>query len=113
MKEILPWVLGLAVVAALAWAMGRSRGPSEARQWVADGAVLVDVRSPAEFASGHIEGAINVPVDQVASRVDAIGPADKAVVVYCRSGGRSAAATATLKAKGRTRVFDLGPMSAW
>ncbi|MEZ4297086.1 MAG: rhodanese-like domain-containing protein [Polyangiaceae bacterium] len=86
--------------------------PNRAHELVTQGATLVDVRSPEEFASGHIEGAINVPVGEVESNLDRI-PKDKPVVVYCRSGMRSSRAASTLKEKGYKEVFDLGAMSRW
>lgn len=83
-----------------------------ARQLVADGAQLVDVRTPAEYASGHVEGAVNIPVQVIQGQV---GQLDKSrgVVVYCRSGGRSARAGQILDSAGFKPVHDLGPMSAW
>lgn len=86
---------------------------ADAHQLVASGALLLDVRSPAEFAGGHIDGARNIPVDQLAGRLAEVGPKDKAVVVYCRSGARSSSATQVLRSAGYTQVYDLGPMSAW
>jgi len=83
-----------------------------ARELVAAGAQLVDVRTPAEFGGGHIPGAKNIPVDQIAARHSELDP-KKPVVVYCRSGGRSASAGSTLVGAGFTQVSDLGPMSAW
>lgn len=84
---------------------------SHARALVATGATLVDVRTPEEFAEGHIAGARNVPVSELASRLAEL-PRNVPVVVYCRSGGRSASAASQLAAAG-FRVSDLGPMSAW
>ncbi len=80
---------------------------------VHDGAVLVDVRRADEFDAGHVPGAINVPYDQLDARAGEIGPATVAVVVYCRSGRRSAVAAETLRSLGYRKVFDLGPMAAW
>lgn len=76
--------------------------------------VVLDVRTPAEFAEGHIPGAVNLPVDEVKARVEAL-IADKstAIVVYCRSGARSATAARTLKALGYTDVADMGGLSNW
>ncbi len=74
------------------------------------GATLVDVRSPGEFASGHINGAINIPVDQIRSRMSEI-PSGKPVVLYCRSGARSSSAAQTLRSAGRTDVHNAGAMS--
>jgi phage shock protein E len=108
--------LGAFVVAVGAGALvlgQRRSSESEARRWVREGARLVDVRSPAEFAAGHITGAVNVPVDRLESQLDTVGARDGAVVVYCASGRRSRWATEKLRAAGYTRVLDLGPMSAW
>ena len=75
-------------------------------------AALIDVRSPAEFGGGHLPGAINIPVDEIARRMDEI-PQDRPVVVYCRSGGRSARAARLIRQQGREDIHDLGPMSAF
>ncbi len=85
---------------------------TKARELVSKGAQLVDVRTPGEFSSGHINGAKNIPVDQVGGRLGELAR-DCAVVVYCRSGGRSASAAGVLKGAGFEEVYDLGPMSAW
>lgn len=74
--------------------------------------VLIDVRTPQEFASGHIAGAINIPVDQIASRLSEI-PTDMPVIVYCRSGTRSARAQAILAQNDYTDLYDLGGIIAW
>lgn len=84
----------------------------EAKRLVQDGATLVDVRTPPEFALGHLDGAVNVPVQDLAVRHAELDPA-RAVVVYCRSGARSAAAAELLSANGFNSVHDLGPKSAW
>jgi phage shock protein E len=83
-----------------------------ARQLVQDGAQLVDVRTPAEFRAGHIDGAANHPVDGLAATMSALDP-HQPVVVYCRSGGRSARAAQLLQRGGFETVKDLGPISAW
>lgn len=78
-------------------------------------ALVVDVREPAEYASGHVLGAKNVPL----ARLDAAGAdlakrKDKPVIVYCESGERAAKAAAALKKHGFTRVLNLsGGMKAW
>jgi len=82
-----------------------------AKKLVQGGARLVDVRTPEEYAAGHIEGAVNVPVDTVETRD--LGAKDQPIVLYCGSGKRSARAAAALRAKGFARLYDLGPMSAW
>jgi rhodanese-related sulfurtransferase len=85
----------------------------QARQLVQAGARLVDVRTPAEFAAGHIPGAVNIPLQQLDSRLGELQPKDQAVVLYCRSGNRSSTAARVLKNAGFAAVHDLGPMSRW
>ena len=86
---------------------------AQAHQLVEDGARLIDVRSPGEYASGHIDGARNIPLDQIAGRTKDVGRKDEPVVVYCRSGMRSAQAKSKLEAAGFTQVHNLGGMSRW
>lgn len=85
-----------------------------AHRWVQEGgAVLVDVRGPDEFAKGHLDGARNIPVGELSSRVGELGAKDTKVIVYCHSGIRATRAASILKDQGFTRVTNLGPMSAW
>lgn len=98
---------------AIAIARMTQKPNAEARQWVADGATLLDVRTPAEFAQGHLPGALNIPVQELPQRVGELPDAERPVVVYCAMGGRSASAAALLKKAGFSRVLDLGPMTAW
>ncbi|NDJ61059.1 MAG: rhodanese-like domain-containing protein [Chloroflexi bacterium] len=80
---------------------------------VADAAhVLIDVRTPEEFASGHIPGAINIPVEELAGRLDEV-PNDTAIVVYCRSGNRSTQAANILAQADYGAVSNLGGIITW
>jgi phage shock protein E len=74
--------------------------------------ILVDVRTPEEYAFGHIPTALNIPVSEIGSRPPT---PDKSalIVVYCRSGSRSATAQRTLQGMGYTRVVNFGPVSKW
>ena len=74
--------------------------------------VLIDVRTPQEFASGHIADAINIPVEQLASRLSEV-PQDKPVVLYCRSGNRSNQAAQILDRAGYAQIYDLGGIIDW
>lgn len=85
----------------------------QARQLVQEGATLLDVRTPGEFSSGHIEGALNIPVSQLAGRLEQLGAKDAPIVVYCLSGARSRSAVRMMMGQGFTRVYDLGAISAW
>lgn len=86
---------------------------SRAKTLVAEGALLVDVRTPEEFASGHLEGAINIPVHELTARLASLGPKSQPVVLYCRSGARSSRAQAALRKLGYEAVYNLGAMSRW
>lgn len=82
------------------------------RKLVADGALLLDVRTHTEFQEGHVPHALNVPVQDLPARLSELGPTTRPIVVYCRSGGRSAHASSLLRRAGY-QVKDLGPMTAW
>lgn len=84
-----------------------------ARAIVADGGRLVDVRRPDEYAAGCIEGARNIPVENLPSRLKELEPKRDWVVVYCRSGSRSAQAASILRDGGFLNVFDLGKKENW
>lgn len=74
--------------------------------------VLLDVRTPEEFNSGHIPGAVNISVETLAARLSEL-PADKTIVVYCRSGNRSATAAQILAEAGYSSIYDLGGINTW
>jgi rhodanese-related sulfurtransferase len=110
------YALWIALAAAvLLWffmsRMGKTSS-ADARKLVEQGALLVDVRSPGEFAGGHLDGAINVPVDTIGARAAELVKKGKKIVVYCASGMRSGSAASALKRAG-AEVFDLGAMSRW
>lgn len=75
--------------------------------------LLVDVRTPGEFAAGHVPGARNVPLDELESRLGEFGAADREVYVICQSGGRSARASTALASKGLHPVNVTGGTGAW
>ena len=84
-----------------------------AHKLVASGVKVVDVRTPAEFAEGHVPGAINIPYDEMEKRYAEIGPASTPVLVYCRTGHRSGIAARTLREKGYSKLFDLQTYDRW
>ncbi|HEY3328829.1 MAG TPA: rhodanese-like domain-containing protein [Capsulimonadaceae bacterium] len=76
-------------------------------------AVLVDVRSPGEYAGGHAVGAISMPLDHVTTRAAEL-PKDRPVYVICQSGGRSQQAATALRSMGYENVTNVtGGTSAW
>lgn len=83
--------------------------PEKARSLYAEGALILDVRTADEFAGGHLENAINIPVDEVSKRIKELGnDKEKAILVYCLSGTRSGFAVRILKGLNFSRVYNLG-----
>ena len=73
------------------------------------GALLIDVRSAEEYALAHIEGALNIPHDQMANRLAEVEQTkDKSIVLYCRSGRRAKAAKGILQQNGYLNVLNAG-----
>ena len=78
------------------------------KELMKQGAVIVDVRSKAEFEDGHIQSAINVPLDTLAANLKKLGDKDSVVITCCASGGRSSMAKNILVALGYTDVHNGG-----
>ncbi|MDJ0339269.1 rhodanese-like domain-containing protein [Cryobacterium sp. PH31-O1] len=79
---------------------------------LAAGTVIVDVRTPSEYAAGHLDGAVNIDVQSATFDVDLSAlPADGEYVVYCASGNRSASAVARMTDLGFTGLTDAHGMS--
>jgi rhodanese-related sulfurtransferase len=77
--------------------------------------VILDVRTKDEYKSGHIPGAVSIPVDQLPSRISELEKyIDKPVLVYCASGGRSPRAVSTLLHSKFTNIYHLSRgISTW
>jgi phage shock protein E len=86
---------------------------AEAKKLVADGALLLDVRTVEEFAERHLDGAKNIPVGELEKRLAEVGDKNRTVVVYCRSGRRSETAKGILLKAGWKRVENAGGIDAW
>ncbi|MBL7017040.1 MAG: rhodanese-like domain-containing protein [Kiritimatiellales bacterium] len=72
-----------------------------------NGALVVDVRTPGEFAGGHIEDAVNIPYDVIGREIGSYAPdKDRAIILYCRSGPRAAVAKKSLIRAGYTQVIN-------
>lgn len=98
------------------WAAAGGR-PSGVRQAIVTAlpadAVIVDVRSGAEWDSGHIRGARHIPLEELADRLGEL-PTDRPIVVHCETGGRSSVAASVLQARGVVNVVNLvGGITGW
>lgn len=89
--------------------------PAQAQQKMKNEPVtIIDVRRPDEFAEGHIPGAINLPNETIRhSALAALPDEDAVLLVYCRSGHRSAQAAAKLVQLGYKQVYDFGGLLQW
>ena len=106
--------VSLAADAGAGAAVDISSQEALALQKSGEGLLFVDVRTPEEYASGHVPGAVNIPKDQLPSRLSELESARDRVVVYCERGPRAQAAAATLTQAGFTGVRHLtGDMAGW
>ncbi len=115
--------LPLALLAALLAFPAMAAGPASIEPkslgariaWADQSLVVLDVRTPEEFAAGHLPGAINIPHTELASRVAELeGARENDIVVYCRSGARAATALGVLEKSGFKRLFHLeGDYTRW
>ena len=91
----------------------------KAEELIDEGALLIDVRSITEYNQGHIEGAINIDVQEILNVTDSLIynnasiSKNKKIIVYCRSGSRSNSAATKLVELGYTNVYDLGSIDNW
>ena len=74
---------------------------------VREGAIIIDVRTKGEYAGGHINGSVNIPLDKLAANLNKIKK-DKAIITCCASGMRSASAKGLLTSHGYTNVRNGG-----
>jgi len=81
------------------------------KELVQNGAVLIDVRTPDEFGQGHVENAINIPLQVIGNEVEKIKAFNKPVIVYCLSGGRAGSAKSFLEGQG-LEVYNGGGVQA-
>jgi rhodanese-related sulfurtransferase len=119
-----PFLVGGTVVlllAAIAYEISKARsggqavGPADAVRLLNQGALLVDVRTKAEFDGGHIIDARHVPQEEIAGAGESLKKyKDKVVITCCESGMRSGAAARVLQAQGFAKVVNLrGGLQAW
>lgn len=100
------------VLASCASSSGSAAPDPAAANAVAAGATIIDVRTPAEFADGHLDGAVNIDVQasDFDQRISELDP-DGTYLIYCRSGNRSAVAVDRMGALGFGDLSDLGSVA--
>lgn len=77
------------------------------------GAQLIDVRTPGEYAGGHIPDAVNVPLQQISTIANKVPDKSTPLFVYCMSGARSQQAVGALKQMGYADVHNIGGIGSW
>ena len=76
--------------------------------------IILDVRTPKEFAEKHIPGAINIPNETIGNdEIEELPEKEQLILVYCRSGNRSKQASVKLAALGYTNIYEFGGINEW
>jgi phage shock protein E len=78
------------------------------KELIANGAIVLDVRSPSEFKDGHIKGALNFPLQNLTTQMNKLKK-EQVLITCCRSGSRSGMAKRMLKSNGFLQVHNGGP----
>jgi rhodanese-related sulfurtransferase len=79
----------------------------------ADPPLVLDIRNPREWAAGHIDGSVNIPLNHLQERIGEI-PRDRRIAVHCAGGYRSSIAASILHQHGMTRLIEMvGGLAAW
>jgi rhodanese-related sulfurtransferase len=117
------WIVGVAVLALVMVGCAPAAPqvtiahptPQEVydRLQAGDDFILLDVRTPEEWADGHIDGATLIPLQELEARAASELPKDADIVVYCRTGNRSAQAADYLVGAGYTHISDMGGIQDW
>jgi rhodanese-related sulfurtransferase len=111
MEQYLPVVIAVAAFLAARFFLFRDLSRSRARQLIASGAVIIDVRTEREYQHSHVESSINLPLHDIQNRIGQVVRDKNAVILlYCRSGNRSFMAKKILKKLGYANVYNLGSL---
>jgi len=109
MNWIIPMVAGLVIVAFIALKRMALVSAALARKLVREGALVIDVRSPEEFRSGHVPEAMNIPLGEFRESLPRrVKDKSQVLLLHCLSGGRSGIAQHQAKLLGYRKVFNLG-----
>ena len=107
------WITVLIVLGVAAIFLGLKKlgtvSPDVAREYLRQGAKVIDVRGPEEYRARHLPNAINIPLGELESRIGRHAPnKEDVLLLHCLSGGRSGLGSRVLKRMGYTKVFNLG-----
>ena len=111
MRAVIQAFLVVAVLSLTACMLPNSAEKNIAKQKIADGALIVDVRSPKDYKAGHYAGATNIPLEEIKSQCDQLGDHCRPIVVYCYHGVMAAKAKETLVDAGFFNVSNAGGLS--
>jgi rhodanese-related sulfurtransferase len=109
------WVCGVLAVSVGAWADATSVDVKQGAAMQSQGTLVIDVREPSEYAEGHVPGSTLIPLAQLESRLSEIRDHQhQPVLLFCRSGRRSAQAQDILAKAGFTKAVNMeGGLNAW
>lgn len=110
------WTILIVIVVAIALFMTMSKAgqisAKDAEAHLKNGALVIDVRTPGEFSSGHLTNAVNIPLDEIETAVPSrVKDKSQVLLLHCASGMRSGMAQKKLNRLGYTNAFNLGSYS--
>ena len=108
--DMVTWIIIAGIVVAFVIMKSLTQAsPATAREWLNKGALVIDVRTEAEYREKHLPGTINIPLDRLSDEIGKRAPdKEKPLLLHCRSGARSGRGTSTLKKMGYRNVLNLG-----
>lgn len=102
-------IIALAVILLLTISKAGTLPEAKAVEYLKQGAVVIDVRTTSEFAAGHLTNTINIPLDELKTRLPReITDRNQVILLHCRSGRRSGVAEKELRGLGYTNSFNIG-----
>ncbi|HOP28171.1 MAG TPA: rhodanese-like domain-containing protein [Spirochaetota bacterium] len=104
-------IAAAALLSAFFYTRSDIASSDEIKQWIDKGALIVDVRTPEEFAAARFEGAVNIPLSELEKNLQIFGDKDMKIIVYCRTGNRSGQAKKILIKNGFENVINGGGLS--
>ena len=112
MEWTLVWIAGIAIAVMILIKRVSAVSPEVLRKHLQEGALVIDVRSPEEFHSEHLPGALNIPLNELRERLPReVTDKNRVLLLHCQSGMRSRNGQRQLQRLGYTNVFNLGSLT--